>query len=211
MEEKKTRQPKLSPELVRKARGGDRSAVSDLYEQSNTELYRTICSMVRDEDLAWDILQDTYLRAFKSLPELRNDDAFLPWLRRIAVNASYSLTDCPFTDVQKGSCYYDAVMWGLENGITTGVTKTLFGVKKPCTGEQVMTFLYKMEGSPSREYFESYNGNPFTDVIRGKYYYPAIMYAHHNYLAAGVSSTLFGVGRPCTRAQIVTFLYAFFG
>ena len=77
-----------SGELVRRARQGDQAAFTALYEGSSPILYRSIRSMVRDEELAWDILQNSYLRAFQSLDTLKNDDAFLPWLRRIAVNVT---------------------------------------------------------------------------------------------------------------------------
>ena len=76
----------IAPELVAKARKGDQAAFTALYEQTNSVLYRSVRSMVHDEDLAWDILQDCYLRAFRSLDKLEADEAFLPWLRRIAVN-----------------------------------------------------------------------------------------------------------------------------
>lgn len=72
--------------LVAKAKTGDQEAFSELYNRTSTELYRSIRAMTRDEDLSWDIQQDSYLRAFQSLDKLENDEAFLPWLRRIAAN-----------------------------------------------------------------------------------------------------------------------------
>ncbi len=84
--ENKTLRGNIDPALVAKAKAGDQSAVTELYEQTYTGLYRSIRSMVHDEDLAWDILQDTYLKAFQNLEKLDADGAFLSWLRRIAVN-----------------------------------------------------------------------------------------------------------------------------
>ncbi len=84
--EKKDSRVIVPPELVAEARGGDQAAFAELYALTNAALYRTVRSMVRDEELAWDILQDTYLRAYQSLDKLEADGAFLPWLRRIAVN-----------------------------------------------------------------------------------------------------------------------------
>jgi RNA polymerase sigma factor (sigma-70 family) len=78
----------ISPELVTRAKEGDQAAFSELYELTNAELYRSIRAMVRDEDLTWDILQDSYLRAFQGLDKLERSEAFLPWLRRIAVNVT---------------------------------------------------------------------------------------------------------------------------
>ena len=93
----------VPPALVDAARGGDQGAFTELYERTSPMLYRTLCSMVSDEDLVWDILQDSYIRAFRSLDALERSEAFLPWLRRIAVNvASTRLARRPaltFTDL----------------------------------------------------------------------------------------------------------------
>ena len=53
-----------------------------------------------------------------------------------------ALTDCPFADVSANKYYYMPVLWALENGITHGINDTTFGVGKPCTRAQVVTFLY---------------------------------------------------------------------
>ena len=50
--------------------------------------------------------------------------------------------------------------------------------------------------------------NPFKDVKQSKYYYDAVLWAYENNITSGTSSDTFGVGNPCTREQVVTFLYA---
>ena len=75
-------------ELVAKAKAGDQNAFTELYDRTAQDLYRCIRAMTRDEDLAWDIQQDSYLRAYNSLDKLENNAAFFPWLRRIAVNVT---------------------------------------------------------------------------------------------------------------------------
>ena len=74
--------------LVAKAKTGDQDAFTELYDRTAPDLYRCIRAMTRNEDLAWDIQQDTYLRAFRSLNTLENNAVFFPWLRRIAVNVA---------------------------------------------------------------------------------------------------------------------------
>lgn len=76
----------IPPELVRRAQAGDRAAFEELYQRSGAALWRTIFSMVRDEDTAWDVHQNSYLLAWKNLAKLEKPEAFLPWLRRIAVH-----------------------------------------------------------------------------------------------------------------------------
>ncbi len=85
---RETKKAQISPELVAKAKAGDQAAFAELYRQTSTELYRSIHSMVHDEDLAWDIQQDTYLRVYENLGKLEHNEAFLPWLRRISVTVT---------------------------------------------------------------------------------------------------------------------------
>ncbi len=114
----------------------------------------------------------------------------------------------PFSDVKTGKYYYDAVMWAVENDITGGVGDgTRFGVGQSCTREQVVTFLWKAAGAPEPEAAN----NPFRDVKAGKYYYNAVLWALENGITGGTSDDTFGVGKPCTRAQVVTFLYKLLG
>ena len=49
----------------------------------------------------------------------------------------------PFTDVPAGKYYTTAILWALENGITTGRTKTTFDPDAVCTRGHVVTFLYR--------------------------------------------------------------------
>ena len=112
-----------------------------------------------------------------------------------------------FSDVTETKYFYTAVMWAVENGITSGVGNGLFGVGRPCTREQVVTFLWKAAGAPA----PSSTDCPFTDVREGKYYYMPVLWALENGVTSGVNDTTFGVGRPCTRAQVVSFLYAALG
>ena len=115
----------------------------------------------------------------------------------------HHMTTNPFTDVKAGKYYYNAVMRAVENKITGGATETTFGIGKPCTREQVVTFLWKAAGAPAPKS----TANPFTDVKAGKYYYNAVLWAVENGITGGATETTFGVGKPCTRAQVVTFLY----
>jgi len=49
----------------------------------------------------------------------------------------------PFKDVKKGEYYYDAVIWAVENGVTTGTSETTFAPNATCTRGQIVTFLYR--------------------------------------------------------------------
>ena len=49
----------------------------------------------------------------------------------------------PFVDVTEGEWYYDAVLWALENSVTTGMSDSIFGVENICNRAQIVTFLYR--------------------------------------------------------------------
>ena len=78
--------PELSAALLERAKTGDREALAGLYTATELEIYRTVHAILKDEELCRDVQQETYLRAFSRLEELRDPAAFLPWLRQIAVN-----------------------------------------------------------------------------------------------------------------------------
>ena len=115
-------------------------------------------------------------------------------------------TDNPFVDVKESDFYYKAVMWALENGITSGMDVTHFGPTSYCNRAQVVTFLYRTLSSPE---IESSN-NPFADVEAGSFYERPVLWAVENGITNGLSATTFGPNAICNRAQIVTFLYRAF-
>ena len=112
----------------------------------------------------------------------------------------------PFTDVKRSDYYYEAVLWAVEKGITTGTSTTTFSPSAACTRAQVVTFLYRAAGEPNVS-----SGNSFTDVKSGDYYYDAVRWAVKNGITTGTSTTTFGPSSTCTRGQIVTFLYRYYG
>ena len=109
----------------------------------------------------------------------------------------------PFTDVKEGQYYYKAVLWAVENSITTGTSKTTFSPDSGCTRGQVVTFLWRAEGQPE----STSSANPFKDVTDGQYYYKAVLWAVENEITKGTSADQFSPDSTCTRGQIVTFLY----
>ena len=112
---------------------------------------------------------------------------------------------CPFTDVQPNDYYYNAVLWAVEQGITTGLNATTFGPDVTVTRGQVATFLYRAASAAKPNTF-----SPFTDVKTTAYNYDAILWAYDNRITTGTSDTTFSPDAYCTRAQIVTFLYRYY-
>ena len=110
----------------------------------------------------------------------------------------------PFTDVKADAYYYDAVLWAVENGITTGVTDTTFKPHDTVTRAQSITFLYRFGGGTNVE------DCVFTDVPANAYYREAVVWATEMGITTGITETTFGPNLNCDRGQMVTFLYRLF-
>lgn len=110
----------------------------------------------------------------------------------------------PFTDVYSGmgSDFYNAILWAVGEGITTGTTTSKFSPNDTCTRGQIVTFLHRYLKTPS-----GYYSNPFKDVKSGYYCYNAVIWAYGSGVAKGSSATTFSPDATCTRGDAVTFLY----
>ena len=108
----------------------------------------------------------------------------------------------PFTDVAANAYYCKAVLWAVENGITTGTSATTFSPDAPCTRAQGVTFLWRANGSKAASAAAS-----FTDVASDAYYAPAVAWAAEQNVTGGVGNGRFSPDTTCTRAQIVSMLY----
>ena len=110
-------------------------------------------------------------------------------------------TTNPFTDVNAGAFYYDAVLWAVENGITSGTTDTTFSPDNTVNRAQVVAFLYNYANKPAAA------NSTFSDVAADAYYAPAVGWAAAQKITSGTGNNTFSPENDCTRAQIVTFLY----
>ncbi len=72
--------------LIKKAQTGDVEAFGEIFKQINKRIYNFLLQLSSDRELAADLTQETFIRAFKGLKSLKSSDAFVPWLHRIALN-----------------------------------------------------------------------------------------------------------------------------
>lgn len=107
-----------------------------------------------------------------------------------------------FADVKPGAFYFDAVQWAVKNGITNGTGKSTFSPNTVCSRYQIVMFLWRAAGQPEAKAAVS-----FADVKPGDIFYEAVQWAVERGITKGTSSTSFSPFAPCTRGQIVTFLY----
>ena len=78
-------------ELIAAIRAGDQQAFTTLYEMTSQEVYRTARAVLRDEEEALDVQQDTFVFAYNHMDQLSDPKKVRPWLRTIAVNRAKSI------------------------------------------------------------------------------------------------------------------------
>ena len=116
----------------------------------------------------------------------------------------------PFTDVDEGAYYAEAVRWAASTGIVTGLTETTFGTDSVCTRAQAAAMIYRCAQAQGKGFTGAWMFHlPFTDVP--EWAYESVAWCYMNGVTTGVSETFFAPGNDCTRAQIVTFLWRAFG
>jgi RNA polymerase sigma-70 factor, ECF subfamily len=114
--------------LVTRAKQGDKRAFEMLVIKYQRRIERLIGRMVRDTDLVQDIAQESFIRAYRALPQFRGDSAFYTWLYRIAVNtAKKALVELKRDPLVSESLYASGHEDGeetsrVENELTDGET-----------------------------------------------------------------------------------------
>ena len=104
-----------------------------------------------------------------------------------------------FTDVAAGAYYEEAVAWAVAEGITSGTTATTFSPNDTCTFSQILTFLWRANGSP-----EPTIQNPFSNITETAYFYKPLLWAVEQKL---IGSDTYEDGWPCTRGMTVFFMW----
>ena len=112
-------------------------------------------------------------------------------------------TTNPFWDVRSESYYYNAVLWAVEKGITTGTSNTTFSPRNTCSRAEAATFIWRALGSR----IDMETIHPFDDVPRGSYYETAVLWLTDFGIVGGTGNGNFSPRKTCTRAEVVTMLY----
>ena len=104
-----------------------------------------------------------------------------------------------FTDVKKTDWFADPVLWAVEKNITAGTSDTTFSPNADCTTAQILSFLWRANGSPKPT-----TVNPFSDVKSGDYFADAAAWAYEKGIVSGET---FGGNTLCTRSMAVTYMW----
>lgn len=119
--------PDADAVLVERVKRGDSKAFEMLVVKYQRRIERLIARMVRDTDLVPDIAQETFIRAYRALPNFRGESAFYTWLYRIAVNtAKKTLVELTRDPVMSESALAlredEDETFGLDNELSTDET-----------------------------------------------------------------------------------------
>ena len=106
-----------------------------------------------------------------------------------------------FSDVEKNAYYSGAVLWAVEQGITNGTGKNQFSPDRTITRAEAVTLLARYANGTGSGTL------PFHDVPMDSYYFQSVQWAAEKGITAGTGKNTFSPKAPCTRGQIVTFLY----
>jgi len=119
--------PDADAPLIERIKRGDVKAFEMLVVKYQRRIERLIGRMVRDTDLVQDIAQETFIRAYRAIPQFRGESAFYTWLYRIAVNAAKKALvemkrDPIVTESARASRDDDDETSRVENELTNGET-----------------------------------------------------------------------------------------
>lgn len=110
-------------------------------------------------------------------------------------------TNNPFTDVKTTDWFYKAVLWAVENKVTSGTSATTFSPAGKCKYEQIITFMWNAQGQP-----KATGTSPATANLKDNVWYKQPMaWADTTGLLA--KSASFKVGSDCPRCDIVQYIY----
>ncbi|MDQ3622068.1 MAG: sigma-70 family RNA polymerase sigma factor, partial [Verrucomicrobiota bacterium] len=110
--------PEDEPELVVRSQAGDTQAFSELVTRYRNRAYAMIYNMLRNEQDAWDVTQDGFLKAWKSISRFRGDSSFYTWLYRILMNVA--IDTLRRKQVEAGTEFDDAIgLHDIEPAATT--------------------------------------------------------------------------------------------
>jgi RNA polymerase sigma-70 factor (ECF subfamily) len=80
-------------ELVERASRGDQAAFTELVRSHQHEVYTLAVRMVADRELAYDVSQEAFVRAWRAIERFRGDAKFSTWMHRITVNTAFTHRD----------------------------------------------------------------------------------------------------------------------
>lgn len=121
---------------------------------------------------------------------------------QVTVKIPAPVEEIIFDDVSKSDWFYEAVKYGVDKGLFTGLTEHTFAPNETLTRGMLVTILWRLDGTP-----ESTQEIEFPDVLVNDYFYKAVRWAVEKGVAGGYENGKFGSNDNVTREQIVVMMY----
>lgn len=180
------------------------SASSDVFaDVKKDDYYYDAVKWAKEEKIAAGTTASSF-----SPSEICTRAQVLAFLYRASGRPEISSEKNPFEDIGPSNYYYKPVLWAIEKGISVGTSSTTFSPDSECTRAQIITFLWRSQGSPNRSdiYYDTISKH-----FPGAYYVKALAWAYGKDVIsdeAVASSTFEGFpAEPCSRADAVYYIY----
>ncbi len=134
-------------ELVEKSKSGDRGSQYVLYEHYVDAMYNTCMRMVGTKEDAEDVLQDSFVEAFRKLESFKYESSFGAWLKRIVINKSINhlkLKRIPLTGFEAHA--YHLAEEEIEKPTPVDIQRIKTAIEKLPDGYKQIINLYLIEG-----------------------------------------------------------------
>lgn len=144
-------------------------------------------------------------REFQSSSDVVTEDFLLTRMSKTFSNVSSVVNNATFTDVKKGSWYYEAVTAAASQGILKGAAETTFAPSATMTRGEVLEALYALAGKPAA------GEATFADVKADASYYAAAAWAEKNGILTDICEDILAADATVTREELVLMLYNYLG
>ncbi len=158
----------FSKELTDRAAAGDQDAISELYRRTYAAAYKTAAILIKDEDAVLDIIQDSYVKAFQSLHQLKESDKFRAWVKRIAHNRAVDyLRKAKPVVFSQVSCDTDSTV-DFEDDRTENLPETVIDQKETARlmGEILDTLSPGQRAVIAMYYYEQMSVRSIADLLQ---------------------------------------------
>ena len=158
-----TNQPNTS-QLISACKRGERTAQIKIYENYSKAMYNTSLRIVKNTFDAEDIMQESFITAFSKLKDLKDNQTFGAWLKRIVVNNSLT-----FLRQQKKDVEIDQVLYKIEDEYTTEQSEAYSEVKFEQLSQAMDTLKNSYQLALNLHYIEGYDYEDMFEILNISY------------------------------------------
>jgi RNA polymerase sigma-70 factor (ECF subfamily) len=158
-----TNQPNID-QLITACKRGDRMAQIKVYENYNKAMYNTSLRIVKNTFDAEDIMQESFITAFSKLKNLKDNQTFGAWLKRIVINNSLT-----FLRQQQFDLELDEVLYKIEDESSIEKLEDFSEVKFQQLSQAMNTLKDNYQLALNLHYLEGYDYDEMCDILNISY------------------------------------------